>query len=439
MPKRKPSAQIRVADGAGGMRPVADHRFEAGSWPIQLVIPTKDAVTWMAHLKAETEERGWSSSGISQIDADENTGTLSVHAARGPSPRTVDVVWDKPREADLCVKARPGGSPRMSVDLAREFIDAVQERWRKNITLRAHRWDMLTYEGLPWRGELWLEEDVRLGPPSNFPETQLGPQVVIIDAMVEGIGQAGVTATFQTLVREIQIFLGVVLGISIKPVRPQHGWVAKFDEHGRPTACTLQSIGYWEVGPPRTFPAKGSYPSVRRENVVRRGVGRSGINPDMCEQGVPADMEELWRFTALSAERRDNFLRSGNAYLIAQSMWPDQRTAYAVFLVVACEALKPKGRKHDRMNVYDVVASLLGQVAAMELRKASNHPQRVRSKHVHRGELAAGELLPMLTHDYFADPSFDGMIRELSRICRICLIEWLRCGGNYKAVRATTT
>ena len=66
MPKQKSHALIQVADGSGGMRPVADLRFDAGEWPIELVIPARDADTWMAHLNAEIEERGWSSSGLSQ-------------------------------------------------------------------------------------------------------------------------------------------------------------------------------------------------------------------------------------------------------------------------------------------------------------------------------------------------------------------------------------
>lgn len=435
MPKQKPSTQIHVADGASGMRSVIDHRFEAGPWLIEFVIPTKDADSWMAHLDAEMKERGWSASGISQIDADENSGTLSVHVANGSSPPTLHIVWEKPRGADLCVRARPDGSPIMEVDLARELIDAVNKRARERITARAHRWDMLTYEGLPWRGELWLGDDMRLGPPSRFPDALIGPQVVIIDAMVEGIGPAGITANFQTRMQELRIFLGIVLGICAKPVQPKYEWVAQFDERGRPITCALQSTGYWEVGPPRTFPVKGSCPPIPREAVTRPGTGRTGIWPDMSEEWVPADIEELWRaFTALPAAKRENLLRAGNAYLIARSMWPDQRTAYAVFLVVACEALKPTGKQYDRMNIYGVVASLVGPDEAVKLRDVSIHPQQVRNRHVHRGELAAGELLPMLIHNHFADPSFDEMLSELSRICRVCLIEWLRCGGQYKVV-----
>src|SRR5262249_24371597 len=140
-------------------------------------------------------------------------------------------------------------------------------------------------------------------------------------------------------------------------------------------------------------------------------------------------------FSALPPAKREQFLRAGNAHLTACSMWPHQRTAYAVFLVIACEALKPIGRRHDRMNMYDVVASLDSRVEAEQLRGLSFHPQRLRSKHVHRGELASDELVPLLSHDPFKDPSFDEMIDVLSRISSTCLIEWLRCKGNYTLVR----
>jgi hypothetical protein len=156
----------------------------------------------------------------------------------------------------------------------------------------------------------------------------------------------------------------------------------------------------------------------------------------MHEEWVPADIEQLWdSFVRLPSPKREQLLRAGNAYLTAQSMWPDQRTAHAAFLVVACEALKPTGKRHDRMNVYDVVASLVSTGDAQRLRQLSLHPQKVRSEHLHRGKLSAGELFPMLMHDHFKDPSFDEMLRVLSPICRICLVEWLRCEGSYKVIR----
>jgi hypothetical protein len=437
MPKQKPSAKIQVADGAGGMRPIADLRFEAGKWPIELVVPAKDAETWMEHLSAEIEERGWSSSGLSQLDGVENSGTLVVHTASGQSPPTLEIVWEKPRGAALRLRARPSGTPVLSLEVARDFINATSARQRAGKTLRAHRWELLTYDGLPWRGELWLESELRLGPPSKHPtDALLGPQVLIVDAMVEGIGQQGVNANFQTRLHEVRVFLSVVLGLHVTINKFERGWVYEVDDQLRVTDCRLGHVGYAETSKAPEFPSVGNALPVERREVSRPGLGPTGIWPDMHEQWVPADIEQLWRtFTGLPAPKREHFLRAGNAYLLAGSMWPDQRTAYVAFLVVACEALKPIGRRCDKVNVYDVVASLLSPSEAERLRKHSAPPQQVRSKHLHRAELVAGELLPILIHDYFADPSFDEMLRELWRVCRVCLIEWLRRRGEYTLVR----
>jgi hypothetical protein len=110
-------------------------------------------------------------------------------------------------------------------------------------------------------------------------------------------------------------------------------------------------------------------------------------------------------------------------------------TAYAAFMVVACESLKPAGRRFDAWNLYDVVEGLLGAPEARELRQLHLAPQRVRSRHLHRGELAAGELVPFLLQQQFSDPSFRETASALARITRACLIEWLRQGGTYALTR----
>ena len=435
MPKQKSSAQIHVAGGAGSMRQVTDLHFETCEWPIELVVPAKDAETWMAHLNAETDERGWNSSSFSQLDAAENSGTLSVHTANGPSPATLDIVWERPRGKELQLRARPSGNPVLSLDVAHDFINAVGARVRTGKVFRAHRQPLLTYDGLPWRGELWLNENLRLGPPSKHPDTLLGPQILIVDAMMEGIGQRGVTANFQKRLHELRVFLCFVLGLKLEMRKFERGWIYDVDAEGHFTDCKLRNIGYVELSPQVEFPKLGCTPSVARLDVTRPGLGPYGITSDMHEKWVPGDIEQLWRsFMALPPAKRDHLLRAGNAYLTAQLMWPDQRTAYAAFLVVACEALKPTGKTGDRMNVYDIVASLVSPTEAQGLRQLTFHPQQVRSKHLHRGELLAGELLPMLFDDHFRDPSFDEMLRILSSISRVCLIEWLRLGGKYKVV-----
>lgn len=436
MPKQKLSAQVHVADGAGGMRQVTDLCFEDDDWPIELTIPAKNAETWMAHLSAEVEERGWNSSSISQIDAAENSGTLSVHAANGPSPATLDIVWERLREEKLRLRARPNGDPVLSLDAAHDFINAVSARVQARKTLRAHRQALLTYDDLPWRGELWLDDNHRLGPPSKYPDTLLGPQILIVDIMVEGIGQHGVTANFQKRLHELRVFLGFVLALKLEMSKLERNWAYEANAEGRITGCELKNIGYVELAVQTGFPKRGDIQPVEKRGFTRPGLGPSGIWPDMQEQWVPEDIELLWqKLMALPPAKRDHLLLAGNAYMIAQPMWPDQRTAYATFLVVACEALKPTGKRYDSMNIYDVVASLVGVDEAQRLRQLSLHPQKIRSDHLHRGKLSAGELLPMVMNNHFMDPSFDEMLRILSTACRICLIEWLRCDGKYMVTR----
>jgi len=362
MPKQKSNAEIQVADGAGGLRQVPDLRFEAGAWPIELVVPAKDAEAWMAHLRAEAEERGWHLSGLSQLDATENSGTLCVVSANGPSPPTLDIVWERPRGKGLRLRARPSGDPALSPDVAQNFIVSIGARLRTRKVLLSHQRAVLTYNGLPWRGELWLDGDHRLGAPSRYPDSLLGPQLLIVDSMIEGIGQHGVTANFERRVHELRVFLGFVLGLRIEVSKFERRWVCDVDTTGRLTDCKLRDTGYVELTPELGFPKRWCGRAVERRDVTRPGLGPFGIRTDMDEQWVPRDIEGLWRgFLALSPAKRDHLLRAGNAFLIAQSMWPDQRTAYAAFLVVACEALKPSGKRHDRMNVYDVVASLMDE------------------------------------------------------------------------------
>jgi hypothetical protein len=337
---------------------------------------------------------------------------------------------------ELRLRARPSGDPVLSLDVAQDFLDAIGARVRAGKVLCAHRQALLTYDGLPWRGELSLDDNHRLGPPSKHPDTLLGPQIVIVDAMVEGIGQQGVTANFQKRLTEVRVFLGFVLGLKLEAGKFERGWVCDIDAEGRFTDCTLRNIGYIELAPQAGFAKLGSTQPVERRDVERPGLGPHGITSDMHEEWVPGDIEELWRrFMTLPPAKRDHLLQAGNAYLTAQLMWPGQRSAYAAFLVVACEALKPTGRRYDRMNVYDVVASLVSVGDAQQLRQLSLHPQKVRSEHLHRGKLSAGELRPMLMHDHFMDPSFDEMLRLLARVCRICLIEWLRREGKYEVIR----
>ena len=440
MPQQKPSATMLVADGQGGLRALDDHRFDPGDWPINFAVPPGDAIPWMAHLDAECESRGWGSGGLAQLEPAQNSGSMTLRAASsGPSP-ALEIAWEKQRNEQLLVRARAAGNPVLAMDVAHEFFAAVDARLQNRTTLRAHRRAWLTYDVLPWRGELLLDRDLRLGPPSKHPDALFGPQVVVVDAIVEGIGWQGVSAQFQRTLFELRVFLSVVLGGHFEEVKWTRGWAYESNELGQITECRLTTLGYAETQDSPEFPSVGAAPSIERRAVSRPGIGKLGVTigicADMTERWVPDDIEQLWAtFSSLPSDKRNHFTKAGNAYLIAQSMWPEQRTAYASFLVVACEALKPRGRRHHYMNIYDVVESLCGAGEGLRLRSLSVAPQQVRSEHFHRGDLLAGELGPLLISDPFHDPSFREMLDVLATDTRVCLIEWLRRNGDYNLVR----
>ena len=78
-----------------------------------------------------------------------------------------------------------------------------------------YRWGILEYQGLAWRGELWLDDNVRLGPPcQQYEEATRGPRVVVVDAIVDCISQGQLSAVFGQLLEELAAFLTVVVNAS---------------------------------------------------------------------------------------------------------------------------------------------------------------------------------------------------------------------------------
>lgn len=428
---RKPSALIEVADGAGGLRALEAFTFEEGPWLFERTVPAARAADWMAHWDAAAESRGWPVSGLTQLDPAHNAGSRFAHLATGRTPPSIECAWERIRGGDLRVRLRSGGSPPPPATLVAEFLAQIEDRLRRNARERLYRRGWLNYEGLPWIGEVWLTPTLRLGPPSRFPPTPLGPQVVIVDTLLEGIGHAGLRDNFARRILELALVLSPILGIVFRDrMQFREAWVPETDERNRFTDCRVRPTGYVEFETLGELPSPEACPALPLIPVTRPGLERPGVRPeDHCVK-VPHDLVELWRrFEALSPPLRHQFLRACNAYVIARTMFPEQRTAYATFLVVACEALKPPGRKNERTNIYDIVTTLIDAATAMRLRGLRHPPQAVRSDHVHRGEVVASELARHLYGDVFRDPSFDETLGELTKVARLCLIEWLRQGG----------
>ena len=67
---------------------------------------------------------------------------------------------------------------------AAAFLVRVNDNFHAGVTNRFYERAYLYYEGLPWRGELWLGDDLRLGPPSRHADALFAPQIIVIDAVL---------------------------------------------------------------------------------------------------------------------------------------------------------------------------------------------------------------------------------------------------------------
>jgi hypothetical protein len=393
-----------------------------------LVIPSENAEPWMLHLQAEVSDRQWNWSGNIALDIAGNSGVIEV-GTLGKKGHDIEISWRRPRSDSLEVEVSWLRS-QMPDSAVLDFLDAVAARLRAGTTARKHRRTTFLYRGLPWRGELWFGDDLRLGPPSKFCRQWSGPQAVLVDAVAEGIGDLGALSNLNNAIEELRVFLCVALGRGVEPGECTLGWASDMDEQGRATKCELRMLGYREEVAAQGMPANGSAPAMRRESDPRPDPGREGYWPDIDQMRAPDDIDVLWNcFRKLDVDRRRQFLGAATAYAVALHLWGVQPSAHATFLVVACEALKPPGKRHKDMNIYDVVAGLLGQGVADELRDLNAHPQKVRNDHVHRGALHGSELGPSVFVDFFGDPSFQEMQMKLAPATRACLVEWLRRGG----------
>jgi hypothetical protein len=220
------------------MLEVVDRRFDNTEWPISFQVPAAEAENWFEHLQFECERRGWSGVGMSQLQSRENSGSLML---LGAGLEKLSVVWDRARAAALNIRARPAAD----VDLAdaQECFRRVNERSRTGATEPRYWWGILEYEGRAWRGELWLSDNLRLGPPTKqYEKASRGPRAVVVDAVVDCISQAQVPHIFRQLLAELAPFLSVVVAASFRQSRQGKVWTWAPTAEG--TDCSVRHLGY---------------------------------------------------------------------------------------------------------------------------------------------------------------------------------------------------
>jgi hypothetical protein len=434
MAKAKSKAIVMAADETGGMTQVQDRRFEnPREWP-SFEVPKEQADTWLHYLSTQCQRRGWGCNSFGQVDRKENSGSITISTG-GPDQPQLAIVWERKRGGPIKVRYRSAGTTEFLLTDAQELFRKVNELCRTNTKERVYCHGQLVYEGLAWRGELWLDDLLRLSPPARQDETYLlAPRVILIDAQVDGIDAQDALSAFTVRLRELSVFLSVVMRREVQvPPNSRCEWTYTLSLTGQ-VECDVRFVGYCELNRPTVMPTRGQAQTVplvpvhRPDYSLTRIVVGAGNN----EQQLPADIIDLWQaFMGLSPARRQQFLQVGSMWQAALSLGHEYQTAWFAWTVAACEALKPPEPQYRDHNVYYVIESLLGKPTADLLKEQWFQPQNVRNAHFHSGEFRGSEFVPHAWMASFQDPTFDHASRVLTQIAPAAIIEWLIRGGTF--------
>jgi hypothetical protein len=316
-------------------------------------------------------------------------------------------------------------------EAAAEFLNHVTDSCRASAKESVHVRGNLYYDGLPWRGELWLTETIRLGPPLKQDESALlGPRVVVVDARIDAIDRLDATSISTVLLRELSVFLTTVMRTLVRATPlANRAWTWSVKDGGG-VECEPRQIGYWESEREPDMPTKGRDRVIPLDSVERPDLSIRAITAGDSEECLPADTIALWEaFVGLSAVKRQQFLEVASIWQLALSIGHEFETTRFALMVAACEALKPRAPEFRDHNIYHVTEALLGSEVAEVLQAQRFRPQDVRNVHLHSGELRGREFVgPYLPS--FHDPTFDQATRTLAQITPAAIIEWLRRGGT---------
>jgi hypothetical protein len=252
-----------------------------------------------------------------------------------------------------------------------------------------YRWGIIEYDGRAWRGELWLTDSLRLGPPSTqYQQTVFGPRAVVVDAVLDCISRGHSVRALGQLLEELSAFLSVLTGSLFQVPQNRQTWTWEITRQR--TVSSVRTLGYIENAEHRGMPAPGTCPPVPlapRAETEEQEAARSIIQE---EQAMPEDAVALWaQYRALTADRQQQFLAAASKLQEALLHWSQRGAASFTSMVVACEALKPAEPLYSEHNIYDVIEALLGKQVAERLRTRlfdqkvhpRIHPQPVAAVH----------------------------------------------------------
>ena len=309
------------------------------------------------------------------------------------------------------VRARRTSTSNLSSSEAEQFFDEVNNSCRSAATEPIYVRGTLPYDdGLAWRGELWLDDKTRLGPPSLQDETAIiGPRHVHVNAILECIGEPNIAYAREQMLLEVSAFLSVVMRKAVRLPDQGRAWTLTADMK----ACEVRPLGYLEPANPLSMPSRGTakqVPLYALDNPPR------GIDGSTNEISLRSDIAALWGlYRSLGAQQRIQFLQAAAKWQEAMIHWQDRPSLSFTLMVIACEALKPPDADYLQ-NCYDVIEALLGRTTVDRIRQNPFPAQHVRRTHLHRGKFHGSEFAMLDFLSSYHDPTFREAHREMARV-----------------------
>jgi hypothetical protein len=401
-------------------------------WRLDFAIPLERVERWRIFFANECRKRDWRASGGGEVTADINKGIETIDR---PGGGRLTLEWSWAKGGPLLGHATPTGEMEFPKEEAQHFLAELDRRTRHEVPTRVWIRGPLGYEGLAWRGELWLNDSLRLGPPAKHDEwSPIGPRIVMVDTYVETLDQLDVMPAADVTFRELALFLSVIMRTDVRPV-PTHGnreWTNVVHPDGT-RDYEVHARGYFEPVTVFAMPDPGLVAAVPLVPTSRPDLAERGIDiVDEVEQRMPADTADLWHtLQRLGPRQRQTFKQAAGLLQAGFRLGSSHETASVALIVAACEALEPStGRSRDR-NIYDVIASLIGDAVADRVESEFGF-QRIRNAYFHAGAVRGGEFVGHLLTSAFFDPTFMISRGRLVPIATALMIEWLSRRGEYQ-------
>jgi hypothetical protein len=421
---------------------------EEATWTsLELIteVPSDEAEVWFGALEHLTENLNLHFSQISRNTASGNAGVFEI--SRTSALSDFQFVWRKNRNEPLLLYmlSAPSTVPE-GLDI-KAILGSIDVKSVPQHRVAAHRNGQVEFNGKKWDGEYWLDNNIRLGPPSiqfedaiEEPDTLYsnGPRIVMVDALMPSFGQIDWSSRFKVLCEEIALFLTIVTGQLFNVPKQELKWLLPLPV--RSTTTIAGWTGYFDPTPANVMPDRGSDKPLPTYDATRPDLTPlTSEYPPGNTTSLPADTSVLWAsFRSLDERKRTQFKRSAAKFQEALYVWNLRISLSFALCIVACEALKPSGKVADKENARDVIKRYLGDKIAAELDQlfevstlmSATKATQVRNKHLHRGELFGDEFRARLATQSFSDPTFSMAERQMRLITQAVLIEWLRLAKN---------